>query len=107
MCKARCVAQGDLQLVNIDFDPDGLYVPVAWQETVRLLIAFCVSTDSTIEGADIANACTEKSKKKCLWSKHLTERDNNVNQERYASSISRYKGSSKQATSGDRCFMIT
>ncbi len=54
--KARCVAPGDLQIANIDFDSDGIYAPVASHESMRLLKAYCASTHCILEGEDIANA---------------------------------------------------
>ena len=43
ICKTRWVARGDRQLPNIDYDPDGLYAPVASHDSIRLLIAICAA----------------------------------------------------------------
>jgi len=56
LCKARCVARGDLQEPYVDFDPENLYAPVATHESIRLVIAFAASQDLLLEGGDISNA---------------------------------------------------
>lgn len=56
LCKARCVARGDLQEPFIDYDPDSLYVPVAAHESFRMLLAFAANKYVILEKGDVANA---------------------------------------------------
>ena len=56
LCKALCVARGDLQKAFLDYDPDSLYAPVAAHESLRVLIAFAANNNQILEGGDVANA---------------------------------------------------
>lgn len=54
--KARCVAGGDIQEPGVDFDPDSLYAPVAFLETIRTLLAIAAEHGLLVEGYDLSHA---------------------------------------------------
>ena len=56
LCKARCVARGDLQEAYLDFNPDSLYAPVPSHESLQMIIAFAANNNLILERGDVANA---------------------------------------------------
>lgn len=54
--KARCCVRGDLQDPRFDYDPEGLYAPVAPNEAIRMTIAMAAADWLFVEGGDVSNA---------------------------------------------------
>lgn len=54
--KARCNLRGDLQEAYHDFDPEGIYAPVAAHESIRMLMAIAAQLGLILEGGDVSNA---------------------------------------------------
>lgn len=54
--RARCCARGDMQTPGVDFDPDGLYAPVASHDSIRILLSIAAADGLLVEGADICSA---------------------------------------------------
>lgn len=92
MCTARFISRGDLQIADIDFDPDGLYGPVASHESIRILIAFCASSDAILECADIGNGYLYGVIEEEVFMEQPTDSDRNASQGIFANSTGPYTG---------------
>lgn len=54
--KARCCIRGDLQDPRLDFDPEGLYAPVASHESICKILALSANENLIVELGDVSNA---------------------------------------------------
>lgn len=54
--KSRCIVRGDLQNPEINYNPHGLYAPVASHDSLRMLLNIAITEHLIVEGGDVSNA---------------------------------------------------
>lgn len=54
--KACCVVRGGQQNTGIDFHPERLFAPVAYQDAIRMILAIAIAVFLVNGGGDVSNS---------------------------------------------------